>query len=85
MTTITIDLPEDVAARLEVEHISVEQLNSFLLTAIEALLMRRQVAKREQVEVERHPWTEAFQDSAVAFVDRLIDENRALFEELARL
>ena len=33
----------------------------------------------------KRPWPEAFQDSAVDFVDQLIDENRALFEELARL
>ena len=33
----------------------------------------------------KRPWPEVFQDSAIDFVDQLIDENRALFEELARL
>jgi hypothetical protein len=47
--------------------------------------MRRQAPKTSRAEVTQRPWSEAFQDSAVAFADQLIDENRALFEELARL
>jgi hypothetical protein len=35
--------------------------------------------------VQERPWSEAFQDSAIDFVDQLIDENKTLFEELARL
>jgi hypothetical protein len=42
-------------------------------------------SKDVQHIVNKHPWPEAFQNSAVDFVDQLIDENRALFEELARL
>ena len=42
-------------------------------------------SKDVQHIVNKRPWSEAFQDSAVTFVDQLIDENRALFEELARL
>ena len=83
MVTVTIKLPEDVAARLETEQISQEQLDSFLVAAVKAWLVRRQAEQR--CEVEERPWSEAFRDSAVAFVDQLIDENQALFEEMARL
>jgi hypothetical protein len=85
MDTITVRLPDDVAAQLEAEQISEEQLDSFLVAAVKAWLVRRRVVERPQPKVEKRPWSEAFRDSAVAFVDQLIDENRALFEELARL
>jgi hypothetical protein len=85
MVNITIRLPEDVAAELEAGRVSEEQLDAFLAAAVKAWLARRQATQREGAEAEKPPWSEAFQDSAVAFVDQLIDENRALFEELARL
>jgi mannitol-1-phosphate/altronate dehydrogenase len=85
MATITVKLPEDVAARLETEQVSKEQLDSFLVAAVKAWLMRYQEVEGARPKVESRPWSEAFQDSAVAFVDQLIDENQALFEELARL
>lgn len=81
MDTITVRLPEVIATQLETELISQEELNSFLVTAVKVWLMRRE---RLPGEIQ-HPWSEAFQESAVAFVDQLIDENRALFEELAQL
>jgi len=84
MDTITVRLPEDVAAQLEAERISEEQLGSFVVAALKAWLMRRQAANTS-AEVTKRSWSEAFRDNAVAFVDQLIDENRALFEELARL
>ena len=52
---------------------------------VKAWLNRRQVSKDMQNIVKERPWSEAFQDSAVDFVDQLIDENKALFEALARL
>lgn len=85
MDTITVRLPEDVTARLEAERISEEQLNSFVVAALKAWLIRRQAASASRAEVIKRPWSEVFQDNAVAFVDQLIDENRALFEELACL
>jgi len=81
MDTITVRLPEVIATQLETELISQEELNSFLVTAVKVWLMR---GERLPDETQR-PWAEAFQESAVAFVDQLIDENRALFEELAQL
>jgi len=85
MNTITVKLPENVVAQLEAEQISEEQLDSFLVAAVKAWLMRRQAVSESRPGVAKRSWSEAFRDSAVAFVDQLIDENRALFEELARL
>jgi hypothetical protein len=85
MTTITVTLPEDVAVQIEAEQINQEQLDSFLVAAVKAWLKRRQVVKEMQRVVEERPWSEAFQNSAVDFVDQLIEENKALFEELARV
>jgi len=85
MDTITVKLPEDIAAQLEAERISEEQLGSFVVAALKVWLMRRQAANTSHAEVTKRSWSEAFRDNAVAFVDQLIDENRALFEELARL
>jgi hypothetical protein len=83
MVTVTIKLPEDIAAQLEIEQISPEQLDSFLVAAVQAWLTRRQ-AVQEQPGAQERPWSEAFQESAVAFADQLIDENQALFKEMAR-
>jgi len=84
MDTITVRLPHYVAAQVEAEQISEEQLNSFLVAAVKAWLMRRQAVSGSRPEVAKRPWSEAFRDSAVTFVDQLIDENQALFEELAQ-
>ena len=85
MATITINLPEEVAAQIEAKHISQKQLDAFVVAAVKAWLNRRQVSKDGQNSVQERPWSEAFQDSAVDFVDQLIDEDKALFEALARL
>jgi hypothetical protein len=85
MTTITITLPDEVAAQIEAKHISQQQLDAFVATAVKAWLNRSQVGQEAQNIVQERPWPEVFQDSAIDFVDQLIDENKALFEELARL
>jgi hypothetical protein len=85
MTTMTITLPDEVAVQLEAQHISQQQLEAFVVIAVQAWLNRRQVSQEGQHIVQERPWSEAFQASAIDFVDQLIDENKALFEELARL
>ena len=82
MSKITVRLPEVIATQLETERISQEELNTFLITAVRVWLMRRE---RFIIEKTQRPWSEAFQNSAAAFVDQLIDDNRPLFEELAQL
>jgi len=81
MNTITVRLPEVIATQLEAQRISQEDLNTFLIAAVKVWLMRLERPPKET----RRPWSKAFQESAVVFVDQLIDENRALFEELAQL
>jgi hypothetical protein len=85
MTTITITLPDEVATQIEAEHISQQQLDAFVVTAVQAWLHRRQVSKDIAHGVPERPWSEAFQERADDFIDQLIDENKALFEELSRL
>jgi len=78
MDTITVRLPKVIATQLEVERVSEEDLNTFLTAAVKVWLVRRE-------RLTQRPWSEAFRESAVAFVDQLIDENQTLFEELAQL
>lgn len=85
MTTMTITLPEEVAAQLEAQHISRQQLEAFVVIAVQAWLKRCQVSQEAQHIVRERQWSEAFQGSAIDFVDQLIDENKTLFAELARL
>jgi hypothetical protein len=79
--TIQVRLPEDVAAQLAAEDVNAEELDSFLITAIEAWLRRRQAGKEAQPQ--SRPWSDIFHDKATDFVDQLIEENQALFEELS--
>lgn len=81
MTTITVELPEHLATRLEADRACGERLNSFLVGAIEAWLNRRQATERERSAAA---WETALEESPEAFVGQLIDDNRELFEELAR-
>jgi len=85
MTTITITLPDEVATQIEAENISQQQLDAFVVTAVKVWLHRRQVSKEVSYVVQERPWSEAFQECADGFIDQLIDENKALFEELSRL
>lgn len=85
MTTMTITLPDDVARQIAAQHISQQQLEAFVVTAVQAWLHRCQVGSDASHGVQTRPWSEAFQECADAFIDQLIDENRALFDELSRL
>ena len=80
-----ITLPDDVAMQIEAQHISQRQLDAFVVTAVKVWLHRRQVSKDESPVVQERPWSEAFQECADDFIEQLIDENKALFEELSRL
>jgi hypothetical protein len=73
--TVTLELPDALKRRLEAEDISESQLRSVLLAVIEAWLQER--AQKSQP-------AERFKQSAAPFARRLIAQNRALFEELAR-
>jgi hypothetical protein len=81
MNEITVRLPESVVTQLAVEKVGREELTSFLIAAVQVWLAQRKATTKEA----QPPWSRAFQESAVTFIDPLIDENQALFEELARL
>ncbi len=78
MTTLTFELPDRLAARLAGESDARDRLEAFLVGAVEAWLRRKQKA-----ESLTPSWDDAFGNTAVDFVDQLIDDNHELFEELA--
>ena len=79
MTTFTVELPDRLAARLGTESGERQQLQSFLVGAIEVWLRRQR-----SIGGDASDWSNTFEASAAEFVDHLIDDNRELFEELAR-
>ena len=79
MATITVELPDRLVARLATVAGARQRLESFLVGAVEVWLRRQQ-----DVGEDAATWSGAFENSAVDFVDQLIDDNRELFEELAR-
>jgi hypothetical protein len=51
----------------------------------EALKLLILVYERDQARQDQERlWSEAFQESALPFIDQLLDDNEELFEELAR-
>ncbi len=79
MATLTVELPDRLASQLATEAAERGKLEAFLVGAIEAWLRRQRRAGGES-----RSWSGAFEESAVDFADQLIEDNRELFEELAR-
>lgn len=80
MSTLTIELPDRLATELAKSKAPREQLSSFLVGAVETWLKWRGGA----FEPPAATWARAFEEGSTDFVDQLIDDNKALFEELAR-
>jgi hypothetical protein len=78
--TLTIDLPESVAQELGSRHISDQQIRAFVIQVVEAWL-RIQSTESAQPEKTRS----RFSASASGFAEKLVRENRELFERLANL
>lgn len=78
-STLTVELPDQLAEELAENQVNVNDLNAFVVGAVEAWLRRRKASQSETSS-----WSGTFRQSAVAFVDELIEDNRELFEELAR-
>ena len=74
MRVMTIEFPEVLAHRIEDRGISQEQLEAAILQFV-----RLYVGEQEQ------PTKERSRLSGAEFAKRIIDNNRELFEELARL
>jgi hypothetical protein len=84
MDTLMVDLPADVKAELEQRQISDEEVQLFVVGAIKDWL--RKGAKLPLNESEdTNAETSPFAESAIPYIDELIDENRSLFDRLARL
>ncbi len=79
MATLTIELPDHLATEIATESSARKQLDAFLVGAVEAWLHRRRSSAEESAS-----WDGAFKSTAMDFVKQLIDDNRELFEELAR-
>ncbi len=82
MSTLTIELPETLTEAIGVRRIPAEQVQSFVVEAIEGWLYAQSGVS---VEKEEQKTQSRFRESAVSFADKLIDENRELFERLAQL
>ncbi|MBI5650034.1 MAG: hypothetical protein HZC40_06225 [Chloroflexi bacterium] len=80
--TLTIDLPESVAQELGSRHISDQQIRAFVIQVVEAWL-RIQSTESATAPIEKTG--SRFTASATGFAEKLVRENRELFERLANL
>ena len=83
MATLTIELPDELAAELNNRQVSDEFIHLLVAQTIEAWL--RWVPEPSSKQETNDSHVSPFAKSAIAFVERLIDENRTLFERLAEL
>ena len=81
MPTLTVRLSYELLAEIEEQQVSDEVLDLLFERALKIWLHNAPELRAEQ-EITN---PSLFAESAVAFVDRLIDENRELFERLAKL
>ena len=70
--SLTIDIPESLIEQLRERQVSDEQIKKVVRAALEIWLAQEPISK------------DAFAESAVPFVRRLIANNRMLFERLAQ-
>ena len=84
MSQITLDLPKDIAAEIEGQKISEEEVYDVVLRAIRDWLDHRaEVSNLASEAANISP--SRFAESAIPYADKLIEENRTLFERLAKL
>jgi hypothetical protein len=84
MTAVTIDLPEDLTIELKDRHIPDEVIHQIVVKAIKDWL-RHESASLPLAAEGTNGSASAFAESAIPFIDKLIDENRSLFDRLAKL
>jgi len=82
MATLTIELPEQLRSELKDRHIADEAVQTFVVKAIEAWLRSDDASEIAQATNRR---SSPFSESAIPYIDKLIAENRSLFDRLARL
>jgi hypothetical protein len=76
MTTLTIELPDNVAEEIRTRNISPQRLERVLVHLVEAYLKESEPA----TTTSQPSWSDGKE-----FAERIIAKNRKLFEELARL
>ena len=84
MSQITLDLPEDIIAEIAGQHISEEEVYHVILRAIRDWLDHRAEVSTLAPEAASIS-SSRFAESAIPYADKLIEENRTLFERLAKL
>jgi len=84
MSQITLDLPEDIVAEIEGQQISEAEVYVVVLRAIRDWLDHRAEVSTFAPR-ESNISSSRFAESAIPYADKLIEENRSLFERLAKL
>jgi hypothetical protein len=84
MSQITLDLPKDIAAEIEDQQITEEEVYNVVLRAIRDWLDHRAEVSTLATEAASKS-SSRFAESAIPYADKLIEENRTLFERLAKL
>jgi hypothetical protein len=82
MSTLTIDLPKALAEAIQNQNVSLEEIQTVIVKALEDWLQSRAGPEGENGQDARRS---RFGTSAAPFAEKLIEENRALFERLAQL
>jgi hypothetical protein len=94
MATLTVELPESLMVELDKRHISEEALNLLVARMIEALLQVKPEIFTEDVESLLYHQSEIseddaqslpFSESALPFIEQLLEQNQTLFKRLAKL
>jgi len=75
MTTLTIEFPDELAQQLQNRGIPQEKLRDAILTFVQLYISEHDIRSPEQPTLA----------NGAEFAQRMIAENRELFEELARL
>jgi predicted transcriptional regulator len=83
MATLTIELPDELAAELKARQIREDAICQIVVQAIEDWLRRLDVGSAPTTE-NANERSSPFAESAIPFIDQLIDENRSLFDRLAQ-
>jgi len=78
-STITLELSEALASQMDEQQVSEQELQAVLTAMLETWLAQRASWQETIAEPGR------FSQSAIPFARRLVAQNRALFEELAKL
>lgn len=85
MAAMTIELPESVTEEINERRIPPQQVRAFVVEAVEAwprMLATPGVTTQEQ-DLGQLAAPSRFADATRPFIEKLLNENRTLFEEFA--